>query len=339
MKQVVMTFSPVPCYFEAGKAGPYDCQELGFKWLDWVTEFSADSIRNYELILLVRPQTQLPESVNAWGKVIRFAENSFVAQYPLGPNLVFRQVLWLQYHSKITGPFLWCEPDCVPVKSNWLDLIANAYERAGKPFMGNIVEPVFDKVIGARVPRHMTGNAVYPDKAYKEAPKLMEANYTPWDVLAAPEILPKCHQTDLIQHEFRAPEITSLQDLNAIVKPNTALFHTDKFGAIMRLLGSGKLEPVSLEQVFDPVPSGQVREPNLDVCSLDDLLEDLEVRCRDPLAQKAAAKFLVEHKIVNQGHLSYYGKGGRPRKNPQLSDDEFKKLIGSKSDVAVAPTN
>jgi hypothetical protein len=338
MKQVVMSFSPVPCYLAPDKQGPFDCQELGIKWLDWVAEFSADTIRKYELVLLVRPQTKLPESVDVWGKVTRFAENSFVAQYPFGPNIVFRQVLWLQYHNKIQGAFLWCEPDCVPVKKDWLDLIAAAYASGGKPFMGNLVGTFINNNTRTRVPRHMTGNAVYPDKAYLHAPKLMEAHGTPWDVLAAEQILPKMHVTDLIQHEFRAPEIRTLNELNTIIKPSTALYHSDKFGGIMRLIGRG--EEISLEQTFSPVPS-QEWTPDDDAMELETTLKQLQRICLHPAARKQVAKFIVEQNIVNQGHVNAYGKKwarGRKKKSP-LTDEEFKNRIAPKQDVAVASTD
>jgi hypothetical protein len=350
MKQVVMSFSPVPCYLAPDQQGPFDCQELGIKWLDWVAEFSADTIRKYELVVLVRPQMRLPDSVSAWGKVTRFAENSFIAQYPLGPNIVFRQVLWLQYHNKIQGPFLWCEPDCVPVKKDWLDLIAAAYVSGGKPFMGNVVEVFANQNTRTRVPRHMTGNAVYPDKAYLHAPKLMEAHGTPWDVLAAEQILPKMHVTDLIQHEFRAPEIRTLNELNTIIKPNTALYHSDKFAAIARLLGRG--EEVSLEETFSSVPLMMTDGPkgnkgpscqvaSIHELSLDEILEELKVFSRIETNRKKIARFLVEQNIVNQGHVTAYGKKwarGRKKKSP-LTDEEFKNRIAPKPDVAVASTN
>jgi hypothetical protein len=350
MKQVVMSFSPVPCYLAPDQQGPFDCQELGIKWLDWVAEYSPDTIRKYELILLVRPQLRLPESVNAWGKLTRFSENSFIAQYPVGPNVVFKQVLWLQHHNKIQGPFLWCEPDCVPVKKDWLDLIAAAYMSGGKPFMGNVVEAFTNQHTRTRVVRHMTGNAVYPDKAYLHAPKLMEAHGTAWDVLAAEQILQKFHLTELIQHEFRAPEIRTLRELNAIIRPNTALFHSDKFGAIARLLGRG--EEIDLEQTFSPVPLPK-SEPDGAVgltCNhghgagdfdLEQILEHLKQRCLNLTIRKRVARFLVEQNIVNHGHVTAYGKKlGRPKKKPRLSDEEFKKRIAAaKQDVTVAATD
>jgi hypothetical protein len=350
MNQVVMSFSPVASYIEPNVPGPFDCQELGFRWLDWVAEFSSDCIQQFELVLLVRAQTQLPESVKAWGKFSRLPENSFVEQYPLGPNLVFRQVLWFQYHKRIEGPFLWIEPDCVPVKSDWLHLISHAYQSGGKPFMGNVVDSFINQHTRTRVPRHMTGNAVYPDKAYLHAPRLMEAAGTPWDVYAAEQILPKCHLTDLFQHEFRAPEIRTLNEFNTIIKPNTALYHSDKFAAIARLLGRG--EEVSLEETFSSVPLMMTDGPKgnkgpscavgtVHDLSLDEILEELKVFTRIETNRKKIARFLVEQNIVNQGHVSAYGKKwarGRKKKSP-LTDEEFKNRIAPKPDVAVASTN
>jgi hypothetical protein len=238
-----MSFSPVPSFVAQDTPGPYTNEELGFMWLDWVAELSADSIRNYELVLMVRDGLTLPDSVNAWAKLTRFRENQGITGWPQGPNACFKQINWFYHHDKLEGPFFWLEPDCIPVVPDWLDLIADEYKRGGKPFMGAIVEP--DSHLGriGRVPRHMTGNAIYPDKPYKLAPKIMEATNTCWDVLAASQILPQCHPTTLIQHDWRRPEIQNRQELSKILLPNTALFHSDKYGAIPRILGSDKAPP------------------------------------------------------------------------------------------------
>jgi len=214
--------------------------------------------------------------------------------------------------------------------------------------MGNVVEAFTNQHTRTRVVRHMTGNAVYPDKAYLHAPKLMEAHGTAWDVLAAEQILQKFHLTELIQHEFRAPEIRTLAELNAIIRPNTALFHADKFGAIARLLGRG--EEIDLEQTFSPVrlpenapTHDDIRRSatDLDRFDLEWILEHLKQRCLNLTIRKRVARFLVEENIVNHGHVAAYGKKlGRPKKKPRLSDEEFKsRIAAAKHDVTVAATD
>jgi hypothetical protein len=360
MKQVIMSFSPVPTFVAPETPGPYTNEELGLMWLDWVAELSADSIRNYELVLMVKPNLTLPDSVNAWAKVTRFPENQGITGWPEGPNACFKQINWFYHHGKLNGPFFWLEADCIPVVPDWLDLIADEYKRGGKPFMGAIVEP--DSHLGrvGRVPRHMTGNAVYPEHAYKLAPRIMEATHTCWDVLAAPQILPQCHPTTLIQHDWRRPEIKDRQELSKILLPNTALFHSDKYGAIRRILGRNEAPepaPVDMPIVQYPMPITAYAAARglpilpatgfygsgLDAVTIEALLEQIKARAADPIERKKIARYLVTNNIVNHGHCTQYGKpfGGkkgakykspaaRGKEPTPLSDAQFKDRIQKK---------
>jgi hypothetical protein len=360
LKQVVLAISATPCYIAQDTPGPYNQEELGIMWLDWVAELSANSIRNYELVLLAPTRTELPPSLDAWGKVTKFVENHGVAQWPQGPNRVFQQVQWFYYHKRLHGAFFWVESDCIPLTPDWLDLVADEYRRCDKPFMGAAVEPNPPK---NRAPRHMTGNAVYPDKAYVLAPRLMEANHTAWDVHAAPQILPKAHLTKLIQHDWRRPEITSADELRGILRPETVLFHSDKYGAIARLLSkSPRREPPILEPGEVPILE-YAASKGVDVKvasygdtaapppSLEEALRIIEEASKeDPLARKKIAKFMVTNDIVNHGHCTQYGKpfGGKKGakyKEPAargkvtlMTDAEFEKRIKANAQENVPAT-
>jgi hypothetical protein len=195
----------------------------------------------------------------------------------------------------------------------------------------------------------MTGNAVYPEKAYTLAPRIMEATHTCWDVLASPQILPQCHPTTLIQHDWRRPEIKNRRELSEILLPNTALFHSDKYGAIPRILGSDKAPapkpPIDMpiteyagSRGF-PVELRQGRE--VEPIPLEQLLDDIKLHAADPIACKKIAKYLVTNNIVNHGHCTQYGKpfGGKKgakykppaARGPEpLSDAQFKDRIQKK---------
>lgn len=368
LKQVVLAISATPCFIAQDTPGPYNQEELGVMWLDWVAELSANSIRNYELVLLAPTRTQLPPSLDAWGKVTKFVENHGVAQWPQGPNAVFKQVQWFYYHKKLRGAFFWVESDCIPLTPDWLDLVADEYGRCDKPFMGAVVDPHPPK---NRAPRHMTGNAVYPDKAYELAPKLMEAHHTAWDVHAAPQILPKAHLTKLIQHDWRRPEITSADELRSILHPETVLFHSDKYGAIARILSKNPRydgrQPTNFEGPSDEpggipileyaasrgveIAPGPLAQNILPPPSLDDALAIIqEASKEDPLARKKIAKFMVTNDIVNHGHCTQYGKpfGGKKGakyktpaargKETILTDDEFQKRIKANAKENVPAT-
>lgn len=358
LKQVVLAISATPCYIAQDTPGPYSQEELGIMWLDWVAELSADSIRNYELVLLSPTRTELPASLDAWGKVTKFVENHGVAQWPQGPNRVFQQVQWFYYHKKLRGAFFWVEADCIPLTADWLDLVADEYRRCDKPFMGAVVDPNPPK---NRAPRHMTGNAVYPDKAYVLAPRIMEAHHTAWDVHAAPQILPKTHLTKLIQHDWRRPEIQSADELRRILQPEAVLFHSDKYGAIARILGKSPrqaapvLEPGEVPILEYAASRGVDVKVTSHVAaaapSLDDALKVVKEAAKDPLLRKQAAKFMVTNDIVNHGHCTQYGKpfGGkkgakyktpaaRGKETTTLTDEEFQERIKANAKENVPAT-
>src|SRR5215475_11060202 len=307
--QVALSFGPYPTNVAFDTPGAFNCDELGLIWLKHVAAFSRPGmLYNHSLILLVPKEIVISEDchLERWGSVKRFAENSKVEQWPLGPNLIFEQIIWLQYNNKLSGPFFWCEPDCVPVVPDWLERIDEEYRHCGKPFMGAHVEQ--QVIHKAKIPRHMTGNAVYPDKAYTLAPKILEARMTPWDVYAADQILPHAYFSAQIQHEYRHAEIADRRELAKILKPETTLFHSDKYGAIARIFG-GPQQPRGkpLVEVFaEQQASAPAAEPSAD---MDKMLEDLINYCHFDLEfRKKAAYKLLEHNVVNRGHIANYGK-------------------------------
>lgn len=372
LKQVVLAFSESPCFIAQDTPGPYNQRELAHIWLDWVAELSADSVRKYDLVLLCPTNAELPVSVKAWGKLTRFPENNAIASWPMGPNRVFQQVMWFYYHKKMRGPFLWIEADCVPLTPDWIDLLADEYRRGGKPFMGAVVEPNPPK---NKAPRHMTGNAVYPENAYLLAPRLMEAHHTAWDVHAAGQILRQLHVTKLIQHDWRCPEIRDADDLRSRLMPDTVLFHSDKYGAIPKILGGLRIpmdedgRPMKDVPILEYAASKGVAVhawPNvtegpqnelaktpawtLDSVPLEKLLEYLKYESGDPLIRKRVAKFMVTNDIVNHGHCAAYnkplgGKKGAKNKTPkarpvEMTEMEFQKRVNAnKSNAPVSATS
>jgi hypothetical protein len=367
LSQVVLAFSECPCFIAQDTPGPYNQRELANLWLDWVAELSADSVRKYDLVLLCPTNAELPESVKAWGKLTRFVENHAIASWPLGPNRVFQQVLWFYYHKKLRGPFLWVEADCVPLTPDWIDAIADEYRRGDKPFMGAMVDPDPPK---NKAPRHMTGNAVYPENAYLLAPRLMEAHHTAWDVHAAPQILRQVHPTDLIQHDWRSPEIRDRDDLHSRLRPNAVLYHSDKYGAISRILGARNgSAPALIEPdvpileyaaskgitAADLVGSGQnelaeLLDKRVHVLTssscftnlqIDDTLRLLkEISETDPFVRKKIAKFMVTNNIVNRDHFTQPKKGTKRARPIEMTDEEFQKRVNAKkSDVPASATS
>lgn len=170
-------------------------------------------------------------------------------KWPIGPNWMFETTL-RYFQKNNSGPFLWLEPDCVPMRASWLTDLETAYRNCGKPFMGQVI--VTNK---PGLPTHMlSGVAVYPGNAHHICLKHVSDHKGPaWDVRMAKDVLPYTAKTPLIhniwgaQRELAPTFVTKLeagQALNSMplkaIPPVTALFHRCKDESLIELLrGTG----------------------------------------------------------------------------------------------------
>lgn len=155
-----------------------------------------------------------------------------------GPNSMIRGIAWRFYQSGL-GPWMFFEPDCIPLVPEWADLIEAEYALAGKLFMGSRVpgKP-------GEYEDHSTGNMVLPQDAAVLSQNLMLPRHAviggktveiAFDVAAAVDVLANYYDTPLLHHVFRGPEFVTAADLQRI-RPGAVLFHTDKSGGLIRLL-------------------------------------------------------------------------------------------------------
>lgn len=206
------------------------------RWIGWLSVQDKCSMLNHE-ILVVPSRTISNRSLLRsilWTAAATFKscycfipDSESEVGWPGSPNFMFAETL---KHAACYFPgrdLFWLEPDAIPVRDDWWRRICQEWGRAkmlGRHFMGN------------RVPHswpHMTGNAVYGAEWPTRAPSLATApNNCAWDCWSSKEVLPQIHATDLIQHVFNRPVIRSTK----IVAPNTAVFHQDKKGVLIRLL-------------------------------------------------------------------------------------------------------
>lgn len=151
-------------------------------------------------------------------------DGSYERGWPHSPNRMFQTALnHIEKHFQ--EDMLWVEPDSVMVSPDWLDKIKGAWSNAqdyGKTFMGHYVH---------RTPPHMSGIGVYGKNWRSVAPSLITATSIPWDVHAAPEIIPNAHfwRGILHLHEPLNPVHECIQHMTE----GMVLFHQDKRGLIM----------------------------------------------------------------------------------------------------------
>lgn len=146
-----------------------------------------------------------------------------------GPNSMFRQAAWFFYFHQGLGSWLYLEPDCVPLKKDWIEQLEKDHFASGSLISGQKMS-VGDKP-------YLNGVAIYPPNVINEAPEIvtqvmwqqhadMEIAF---DIAGGDKVLQKAHLTDRIQLSYRTEGKPFL--INEAV-----LFHGDRTGHLIESL-------------------------------------------------------------------------------------------------------
>lgn len=154
------------------------------------------------------------------------------APWPVGPNRMFD---WAAKSMK--EPFLWLEPDCVPLSQGWLDRISKAYTFCRKPILCDW----YDKT-------HCSGIAVYEPAAAQALSRAGDQAQA-WDSRSSELFRGLSADTDLIHHFWGKKDIpprfsaksdgTEGSVTPSLVHRKAVLFHRCKDGSLMRVLCPG----------------------------------------------------------------------------------------------------
>jgi hypothetical protein len=114
-------------------------------------------------------------------------------------------------------------------------------------------------------PDHMSGVAVYPGEVINYAGLMLMSvgQPVPFDLIAAPQVAGQAHFTDLIQHRWSPPfnvnpPFTSVEDMKSRMTSECVLYHSDKTGSIIDVLGGTE---VAVENKI-PSMSGETVPPS-----------------------------------------------------------------------------
>jgi len=160
--------------------------DLALKNMQWMAELNSYP---YTMILAIDDQSRL---VN---EILRAAQAAFeqviLFKYPLPPvpghpqaaNWAFRHTA--RYMEQRGKPWLWMEPDMIPLKPEWLDVLQGEYEACGMDCMGSIVPDL----------GWINGTSVYPPNLASTCPNLMSTPDGHWafDTVIHPEIVHRTH--------------------------------------------------------------------------------------------------------------------------------------------------
>jgi len=110
-------------------------------------------------------------ALNCFRGVAKFAyPKPSQATHPQAPNHVFREVAKF-IQNNVHRPWLWFEPDMVPIKRGWLDALQAAYKAGGMPFFGSVVPGM----------GHFNGTGIYPANTYSRCAGLNVPNGDAFD--------------------------------------------------------------------------------------------------------------------------------------------------------------
>lgn len=208
----------------------------------WMTELKAGV--GHDLILAhAKGAPALDVSGCGFDSIRRIEINDDVEnRWPHSANHVFKKIAKEIQYSK-PRPWLWLEPDCVPLASDCFSAIEQEYrdkcnKQTGKPFLG-------DAVLPDRVPEpRMSGVAVYPGNMTDWAGEVFYATDVAWDEAAAKQIYPNMARSDLIMHRWKGEPFTQgLDEVQKRIPLGTKLYHADKSGTLINYLSifrSGK---------------------------------------------------------------------------------------------------
>lgn len=213
-------------------------------WLEWVAQLGG--AKKHEALLVADCATQWSDCLSIldlaqaiFGRVELSATEGHTSGWPAGSNALFRHAA--KEMGRKGQPFLWIEPDAIPLKPGWLDQIGEAYATCGKPFWGRLY-----KSESLNTPSTMlSGIAVYPADTLKRVSNLL--NNRAWDLCISDYAVPLTADTDLIQWFWGQPKLAPTfvshkagAPINAFtldhLKPEAVLFHRNKDGTLMQLL-------------------------------------------------------------------------------------------------------
>lgn len=154
--------------------------------------------------------------------------------WPYAQNHMFDRVARYVKKQKKTFWF-WMESDCWLLRDYALDDFEADHIRSGCEFSGMLVD-TRSPTDGKPIPKHMSGNGIYPADVFTFARRGLEGGIA-FDMVLADSALPVLNDTKLLHHVYQAPDFDKDADLLRI-KPGAAIFHQCKTGKLCDLLAS-----------------------------------------------------------------------------------------------------
>lgn len=174
---------------------------------------------------------------------VGWKEGSNNAKYEQINHLFFTAARQMAMRYK--RPWLWLEPDCVPLHKGWLLSLSMTYDSQPKRYLGSHMADSTGRKSLNRV-------AIYPPDAINDLGRFIEAQNF-FEIQAGDIIVPCSNKTTLLQ---QLP-FTANTDPSKIRK-DAVLLHGDKQSVLISLMREQlfgvKEQPLNLESVFNAPP-------------------------------------------------------------------------------------
>ncbi len=169
------------------------------------------------------------------------------------PTHMFR-IIAAQINASYRLPFFWMEPDCIPLKRDWLARLEEAYDNCPRRYLGALVNQSADPSLPSV---HMTGCGIYPNDAIVDFRTIEGLNTQAWDIAGAKLIVPKAEHTPLIQHYWgmkdlppvfvaqKLPDSPKNHLTMDFIRPDAVVFHRSKDGKLVDLVMGRLRKPTS----------------------------------------------------------------------------------------------
>lgn len=229
--------------------------------LQWCFELSGKV--NYDALLVADPATPWDDGVRA----LHLAEKAFqrvdicslpahVEGWIAGSNALFR--LAAEKACERKTPFLFVEADAVPLKPDWLDQLADAYQRSGKPFMGVLISHQRPNLPSP----YLEGVAIYPPDAL-EIMRVWPDDLS-WTLGTAGTVVSRATSSPLFYHlwgETNNPPTfreNNIPGTNVFcprqIPPEAVIYHRAKDGSLIRLLRKARGIPTAKNDLLIVLP-------------------------------------------------------------------------------------
>lgn len=206
--------------------------------------------------------------------------------------------------------FYYFEPDCVPVRADWWQVVQAEYAEAvasGKKVLAYVAR---HRMTGVLTEQYPVGTAVYPRNLYHLSARLREKNWSmphenktgrtlPWDIWARNDIMPMVKEASFLLHRHRSFNWCHPNQVG-----QKAVVHGCKDSSVLDLV-RGLKNGVSFDREYTFLHSGDLGDIIYSLPTLKWFHGQTGVKCRLLFSQAGEAGRVRVREPINKAKLDF----------------------------------